>query len=188
MSDLLTPTVFLDIDGVVNSGRNYHEWNEAWNEGYKARAAAGLETDRWVDPAEDPYVLKLFDAENIAVLNQITSESGARIVVSSSWRMFYHSRFQKLRDILAAAGVKAEVVGPTPTSVPHRGLAIEGWLAANVPGQALNIVILDDESKHSFTPEIERWLVQTDGKKGLQPKDLARALKVIKGRKIHVNP
>lgn len=183
MSDLLTPTVFLDIDGVVNSGRNYSEWNHAWNEGLAAREAAGLDTDRWHAPADDPYILKLFDAENIAVLNRITSESGARIVVSSSWRMFYASRFQKLRDTLAAAGVAAEVVGPTPTYCPHRGLAIEAYLK-DLNG-ACNIVILDDEPKHSFTARTEKWLVQTNGAKGLVETDVARALKVLKGRKYH---
>jgi len=175
--------VFLDIDGVVNSGKNYHEWNAAWDEGLKERQRLGLETDRWVNPADDPYILKLFDADNIAVLNRITSEAGAAIVVSSSWRMFYASRFQKLKDILAAAGVQAQVLGPTPTHVPHRGAAIDAFLYQNYKGKSLHLAILDDEPKSSFTPNCDPWLVQTNGTKGLQEKDAARALKVLNGKR-----
>jgi hypothetical protein len=145
--DHMDKLVFLDIDGVVNSGKNYHEWNAAWDAGVKERAEQGLQTDRWLDPGEDPYVIKLFDAENIARLNEITDQTGAAIVVSSSWRMFYASWFRKLQDTLAAAGVTGKVLAPTPTHIPQRGQAIDGFLQSNFKGRSVGMVILDDEGQ-----------------------------------------
>jgi hypothetical protein len=97
--------------------------------------------------------------------------------------MFYARHFDHLVGILAGAGVTAEVIAPTPCHIPHRGAAIDGFLQSNFKGKSVHMVILDDEPKYSFTQNCDPWLVQTDGAKGLQEKDIARALKVLNGRR-----
>jgi hypothetical protein len=180
-----TPIVFVDIDGVLNNALNYHEWNAAHDAGLKERLAAGMEDDRWVSPADDPYVLKLFDGPMVSRLQNLCDQTGAAVVVSSSWRMFYASRFQKLADILRAAGVSAPIVGPTPTVCPNRWDAINLWLHTNRKNQKVRYAILDDEAPQFRMICTDGHLVQTAGHVGLTDKDVERAVKNMKrGRTI----
>jgi hypothetical protein len=107
------PVIFLDIDGVLNHHGTYDVW----------RAARGLERgedDAWVPGDEDPHVLKLFDAVCVGHLNALADAARADVVVSSSWRLLYSRDFERLREVLVRAGVRAPVLGPTRTSSTGR--------------------------------------------------------------------
>jgi hypothetical protein len=173
----MKPIVFVDIDGVLNSPRDYHEWNAAWRE-------TRPDGDPWHDPTEDPHVLKLFNKDLVAKLNSITDPVDADVVVSSSWRLFYASRFDKLRDILKAAGVHANVLEATPVGFPERWEAILIWLHTRGKGQRVQYVILDDEAPRFRMTHINAHLVQTSSVVGLQDHDVRRALKILKRKEL----
>jgi len=102
-----------------------------------------------------------FDPKAVDVLNKIIEQTQADIVVSSTWRSM-----PSIKEILAYAGVKGNVVGITPRlwwndieanmpfndrapSLP-RGLEIEAYLYHTHPEysvrEQVRYVILDDDS------------------------------------------
>jgi len=185
--------VFLDIDGVLNTGRNYEEYTKAQRE----------------DPDQNPevqgridiihrHVHLLFDEVCIANLNSIISSTGAKIVVSSSWRHFYDDakgrpKFSELVELLKRVGVIGEVIGKTPTNLPRRmsesvprGKEIKRWLDEN-PGVE-SFVILDDTDDMA---SLRHKLVRTRGHVGLSLSDVDKALRHLgihrlSARKMHL--
>lgn len=75
--------LFLDIDGVLN----HDEWFES--DGYKR------------DPQE--WKVSMFDPACVERVNRILSETGAKLVVSSSWRSM-----SDLKDIFKGVGLPTE--------------------------------------------------------------------------------
>lgn len=130
--------VFLDIDGVLNCADCFKKAHDAW-------VANGK-------PKEKHW--NMLDPEHIFHLNRIIEETGASIVVSSSWRGD-PDLYEKLKD----AGVVATFLGQTPrmprpagTSVEYceRGKEIEEWLSIN-PYGVTKYAILDDD--RDFLPD-----------------------------------
>lgn len=139
--------VFLDFDGVLN--------NRAF-----LMAQDGLSR-----------VNNCFDPDNVRWLNWLTDESGARIVVSSSWRYFNLD----LRGVLKDAGVSGTVIGETP-EVPNvvRGMEIGMWLRENAG--VMSFVILDDDEDMGY---ISDHLVRTTFESGLTEELAYQALRVL---------
>jgi hypothetical protein len=78
-------------------------------------------------------------------LNRITDATGAKLVVSSSWRILFE--MDELVRFLREWGVTGEVIGKTP--VIHdveRGIEIQKWLKMNRSLNVTDIIILDDDS------------------------------------------
>lgn len=127
--------VFLDIDGVLNTPEDYAKW-----------CAADPQTLGPSDKAELLFAPRLVDR-----LNRITDLTGAAIVVSSSWRHYYHvgapggQSFADLCDLFRRVGITAKIIGPTPTAEHRRWVAIESWLNEHDAFGHLNIAILDDD-------------------------------------------
>lgn len=175
----MKPVVFVDIDGVLNSSRNYLNWHDVLEKD---------PTTGTISMADDPHVDLLFDQENIGILNEITDSSGAIIVISSSWRQLYRRDTSILVDIFKRNGVSAKILGTTPTWEHDRASAISIWLYqdAKQSGDVRPYVILDD-----FGPEMFRGsgiheehvltdhLVQTDAKTGLVWADVRKALRIL---------
>ena len=130
--------LFLDIDGVLNTGQhsNYLVDN-------------GLcETDA------DGY---LFDPEAVKNLQYIIEETDAKIIITSTWRL--DGDMQALWRNRNLAG---EVVGVTPIIqrekaigkikiwYGHRGIEVEEWLSANATAP-YKYAILDDEDDYLKT-------------------------------------
>lgn len=179
--------IFLDIDGVLNSGKNYQAYSKA----------------QQADPEKNPavrgridimhrHVHHLFDKDNVQTLNQIVRESDAKLVVSSSWRRFYSSDdlcFNDLRTLLRQVGVEGEILDRTPDVFPkklsqsiERGIEIQKWLTdwEERGGEAVtHFVILDDENDMAH---LKRNLVRTDGRVGLQPHDAKKAVNFLNGK------
>lgn len=110
------PVLFLDIDGVLNSGQ--------WAIRTKQRGI-------WcIDPDTIPH------------LQRIVDESGCNIVVSSTWRIGRGA--VELRDILVKAGMRSPcpVIDKTPGGGGFRGGQIAEWLENT--GFGGKFVCLDD--------------------------------------------
>jgi hypothetical protein len=97
------------------------------------------------------------DPKCVEVLNRLTKETNAKIVVSSAWRHFHSPN--ELRDILEEAGVQAEVVGTTPPFVDlkdpansDRGEEILKWIQDN--NYIGDYVVIDDDV-YDIEPHIE---------------------------------
>ena len=119
----------------------------------------------------------------VGVLNDLVEAFDARIVVSSTWRLFYS--LDEIRSLLAAHGLvnPARVIDATPhgetaqgdrsVSQP-RGLEIQAWLSAHQ--EVTRFVILDDEADMChLTPH----LVKTSMANGLTWRHKGRVLAVL---------
>jgi len=121
------------------------------------------------------------NADCVAALNRITDETGAFIVVSSTWRM---AGLMQIKEILKSWGVKAEVLGLAPDltrrrgaiyTATERGDEIQEWLDTSIyPVESF--VILDDDSdmKHLLNR-----LVRTKFEVGLTEQDATRAISFL---------
>lgn len=132
--------IFLDIDGVLNSD----EYNPKGDDGYSGIA---------------PY--------HVRFLNEILDQTGACIVISSSWRCSHTTPkpYEYAIGALEEAGMNRGVVrGMTPVLTSRmredpylRSREIDQWLSQNP--NVNNYCIIDDQ--HSFTPDQMEHLVRT---------------------------
>lgn len=90
--------IFLDIDGVMNSQRFYTK--------YTPKELLSIR-DEWGDA---------FDPESKKLLNKLIDETGAKVVIISTWRS---SGLEDMQRMWEARGMNGEVVGITP----HIGIA-----------------------------------------------------------------
>lgn len=145
-----SPIVFLDIDGVLNS----RQW---------------LTRERVDDPFR-PYDDEL-DPDAIRRLNRLCHETGARIVISSTWRLGYHD-CESLLLGFAKHRMTAPIVGMTPDLCGRpRGEEIAAWIGDNSPDSPF--VILDDDSDMG---ELAIRLIKTSFETGLTDADVERAI------------
>lgn len=150
--------IFLDIDGVLNSGR----WLAS--ETYQRMRDDEPVSDRWED---------MLDPDAVRMLNQIVEHTGGSIVVSSSWR--YALDFDQLVQVLRAGGVRGGIIGSTPGGEGIRGREIEDWLdLSHLPYEAF--VILDDDS--DMEPFQDR-LIRTTFADGLQQEHVELAVEML---------
>jgi hypothetical protein len=143
----MTPTIFLDFDGVLN--------NAAFNAACQER---GIPCDEWIDPAA------------VLLLNKITDRTGARLVVSSCWRIGHTLNW--LRKRLAKHGVTGYVAGKTH-EIPggDRSQEIARWLQRH---PCERYAILDDLPIGDH-PVASR-LVKTSSLYGLRRGDVERVV------------
>ena len=144
--------IFLDIDGVLNS------W--AW-------------TDKEGERESFPGWNKV-DPEACARLNRIVEATGAKVVISSTWRKAL--RLSEIRGVLAKCGAKVDVIGATPVLWKPRGLEIQSWLDG--PDDVEAFVILDDDADMEH---LVGKLVQTSCATGLMDEHVDRAIAVLNG-------
>lgn len=126
--------LFLDVDGVLNS--------------------ADYLRNRRKIRRPTPHAI---DAVTVPRLNEILRRSGAKVVISSSWRILHP--WQRMQEILTAHGVACEVIGQTPElfdDLPpnehcansckrrERGHEIQAWLDEHP--EVTRFAIVDDDS------------------------------------------
>jgi hypothetical protein len=118
--------IFLDFDGVLNCEDWYRRQFE--------------ETKNDLELSEYPYIE--FDPEIIQRLNYIINETGAKVVVSSSWRA--GRSVEELQIILNRVGFSGEIIDKTNHldfingyCIP-RGCEIEHWLEQKGQFQRIN--------------------------------------------------
>jgi len=116
------------------------------------------------------------DNGRVQLLDGLVTRTGARVVVSSSWRESM-SR-EAIEDQLVAAGFSGRLHSMTPIIVgASRGDEIAAWLEEHAEPDT-RFVILDDSS------DVEPFrgrLVQTDEYEGLTPDLVERAVELLGG-------
>lgn len=140
--------IFLDFDGVLNTPAFLDEVGD-----YGAIAAAHQIDTRAVDE-----------------LNRLVGLTGAKVVVSSTWRR-YHS-VEELQKLLESRGFRGEVIGKTPELWCYRGAEIQDWLYEHL--EVEQFVILDDDNDME---KLAVKMVQMDPDKGLTEADVDEAVK-----------
>ena len=169
--------LFLDIDGVLNSERLMAE-NDA------RHAALGSHT------CECYSLVYQMDRACVTRLNRILRETGALVVISSSWRKLMD--IDEVTRVLVSFGFEGTVIGETPDLVNDaawlakhewgrngyeridRGHEIWEWVAAHP--EVTHFVILDDCSDMA---NVKPFHVHTDFEIGLDEPDVERALHLM---------
>lgn len=120
------------------------------------------------------------DPTCIRNLNILTEATGARLVISSTWRC---SGLGRTVHTLQSWGVLAPIIGATPDLATQeagiwrgrpRGEEIACWLAQNAHGP---FVILDDEGGMG---DLAPYWVQVDGGTGLTAGDVIKAAEILR--------
>jgi hypothetical protein len=151
--------IFLDFDGVLNSV-SFH---------------TKLAKDEVVYDGQTPPL----DRAAVEVLNKVVRQTGAMVVVSSTWRK--GSSRTQLSGWLKDAGFEGVVIGATGTihNAP-RGHEIQEWLDQRPQvhehrfGPVTHFVILDDDTDMA---DLYPKLVHVDYEDGLTEKYLPDILK-----------
>lgn len=119
--------IFLDIDGVLVTARAMCE----------ARELGRIDSSSKINES--------FDRDAVDVFNKLVYKTGAKIVISSSWRI--HETVKSMQSILDTNGVKCEVIGLTDIDPDDiRGLEIWKWLLDH-KGEWTDYLVIDDEGK-----------------------------------------
>ncbi len=157
--------IFLDFDGVLNSHAWYREVNNA------GRHVSMMPIDQ-IDP------------KAITLLNEAIEATGAKIVVSSTWRL--NRTIEELQAILDQFGCIGKIIGKTPRMYRdsegnrlYRGDEIQQWLNDEEDYGTFivdNFVIIDDDSDMAH---LKHKLIQTGFDKGLQPEHVEAVIRAL---------
>lgn len=166
--------VFLDFDGVLNTEHNqnmlrYH--GRAWRDEHGA----------------------LFDSEAVAQLKRIVDETGAEIVIESSWK---YLGLEAMQQMWAERNMPGVVIDITPSSASDswllsanlddmdpancnwKGAEIASWIADNLNAEA-RFVIIDDE--YVILDSQQAHFVQTNPYNGITPELADKAIEILNG-------
>lgn len=130
--------IFLDVDGVLNS-------------------------DEYIDRAKKQEIQGIerhIDVEKIKLLKKAIDETGAKVVLSSSWRFTKNEQY--LKKLLEKYGIY--LVGATPLIQCERGLEIKQWILDNQNVE--DFIILDDEIYPSYDEKLLKKLVKISNGNG----------------------
>ena len=147
--------IFLDVDGVLNSTKF---------------AVKMLEEDNVRIYAED-----LLDPHALRLLKRLVDETGALLVLSSSWRKIPESR-RNLERQLEQHGMR--IADSTPCKGGERGDEITALFSMIPSARKCRYVILDDDS--DMTVHMKH-LVQTSFDTGLTREHVDKAIKILIG-------
>lgn len=155
--------IFLDFDGVLNSNQSRQKT------GHKGFGAEQL------DPAA------------VTRLEKLVQSTGAKIVVSSSWRHIFS--LSQIRGFLARTGAPraaAAVIDRTPTGMGNRGGEIQDWLDLESEritvnpehDRVMSYVIIDDDN--DMTPQQQPRMIHTNPQYGLTDQDVVNAISILR--------
>lgn len=123
--------IFLDVDGVLNSDEYFNSIK-----------------DKKINTIENQI-----DINKVKLLKQAVNTTGAKLVLSSSWR--YTKNANNLKALLLNYGM---IVDSTPFLNNERGKEIKKWLEEHKNVE--DYVILDDEIFKSYDEELLKKLVK----------------------------
>lgn len=153
--------IFLDIDGVLNSERNIRK----------------LQMEQL--PYRDEYG-PLFDPEAVDNLRQIIDNTGAKIVITSSWRYLFG--FVELKEIWEKRRLPGKLHGITSmVSFGTRGDEIQEYLQGAIGSCANDYVILDDEC--DFEGQLLEHYVKVNPQKGITDCNAMEAIDILSRNK-----
>jgi hypothetical protein len=154
--------IFLDIDGVLNGFAEYtapavpcHEWNPS----VMQRCGIALEM-HW---------------DNVKRVNRLIEQTGAKVVLTTSWRKGDDLWWESLLQTFDHAGfLRNTIIDKTPSLASSRGDEIQAWLKDHP--EVTNFVILDDINEmHNLLDNF----VHTNYQLGVQDTDIAKAKEIL---------
>lgn len=148
--------IFLDFDGVMDN------------------AKYDIYLNKHSLPEKDEFGV-LFDPDCIAALAQIIEQTGAKIVISSSWKDFMTK--EEIDQMWQKRQLPGEVIDVTPSISRHRGDEIATWL--NLCPDKCQYVILDDQPREQFNTDQYDHLIITNGFYGLTISDAQLAIEIL---------
>jgi hypothetical protein len=119
-----------------------------------------------------------FDKRSMKNLNHIIQKTGAKVVISSSWRFGW--QLEELQRLFNYNGFCGEIIGTTPIyleSYTHqisRGKEISDWLNKN---PVENYCIIDD--CNDMLEEQISHFVFVDDKHGITEEDAEKAIQIL---------
>ena len=119
--------------------------------------------------------------KHIKRLKKIVDATGARVVLSSDWKMANEKDYHYLTQKLWYRG-KIRIISQTPNiSWDRRGHEIREWLRSN-DDIVESYVVLDDTIFDDFDIDGFRdHVIITDAANGLTDDDVSRAIKILNG-------
>lgn len=159
--------IFLDMDGVVNSGK----WLDSSSKRKYKKAKGKLKKESGYSAMINP--------DSVLILNQIIKETNAKVVISSSWRII--RTHDEIAKMLKEKGFIGEVIGSTPALIRlgmRRGDEIRAWLDS-MSEDIDNYVILDDCSDMC---ELKKNLVQTTWAIGITTEHALAAIALLNNK------
>lgn len=148
--------IFLDIDGVLAPYRTLNEYQYC--------------CEHYIN---EPYGVLKFDAECVSNLNSLIVRSGAKIVVSSSWRCAVP--IEHMGRMLEDQGVICEFLDYTPYSDDGRADEIKKWLS----GKDIKHFVIIDDTPYEWG-DLSAFWVQTNPHCGLNENDVKFAMSLFK--------
>lgn len=151
--------IFLDIDGVLNSGA------------YIKRLDGDFDQP-----------INQIDPVAVVRLNHLTDTTGAKIVVSSTWRLSFLGQcaepLKSLQGCLRTYGITGSVIDMTPNKANcvrnRRGKEIQAWMDEN-PGVE-KFIIIDDDSDMG---RLRTHLILTKFEDGIQDIHVDRIIEIL---------
>jgi len=125
--------IFLDIDGVLNTNKATYALN------------------RYVDGSrvKDDQDRTKFDPIGVGLINNLIEASGAKVVLSSAWRIT-EEKMAEVLELMQKAGFRHSFLDVTPRLGKPRGREIKVWIdeweMENPEDPVTNYVIFDDDS------------------------------------------
>lgn len=167
--------LFLDVDGVLNSGESFHI-------NHQARLAAEARGEIKIGSVgaikEFGWPLGHLYTPYLERLNRILEETDAQIVVSSVWRS---NELEELQSWFTTKGFKYKerIIDRTANFQLSygRGYEIQEWL--NNSDDVERFAILDDDSDMLH---LMPYLVHTDQRVGLQDENVNEAIALLNGQ------
>lgn len=135
-----------------------------------------LDVDGVLNSKQDGNSLQLRTDLHLQLLREIVSATGAKIVLSSSWRAGFAKARNTLSNRLRKYGLEIMDSTPVLPGLTCRGDEKRQWL--NDSGQSVErfVILDDDDDMAEFT---DTNLVQTDPDIGLQEKDAVKSIELL---------
>ena len=136
-----------------------------------------LDVDGVLNSAQDGFSVNLETDNHLKLLEQLVKETGADIVLSSSWRMSFGCSFSLSNTLISRLKEHGlSILDITPEREDgDRGLEIKEWLDKN---PTKNILILDDED-FDIANIFPNNFVKTNNEIGLQKEDVEKGIKIL---------
>lgn len=144
--------IFLDVDGVLNTTSN-------WG----IKLVNGVWEGGTIEPAK------------VSAINQIVDATGAKIVVSSMWRV--GRTVEDLQKLLNDEGAEFEIIGTTPEAPRERWGQILKWLQSHSGALNSHYVIIDDWLEAGWGHS--GHFVNTDPEVGITDADVQKAIEIL---------
>jgi hypothetical protein len=136
--------IFLDIDGVLRTDASDRYWSDVTRQ-----------------PIPQSVFDRLFSSRSIAILNEIIYITGAKVVITSTWRVQH--TLEELIQKFKIRGFRGEIIDKT-NIIGNRGEEIQEWLDTNSVNK---YVVIDDSVKDILIHINSKRVVKIESNIGL---------------------